>query len=733
MARLLHRMGTFAHRRPRWIIAVWLVVLLAIGAGAGAAGNSLTDDFTIPGSESQSAIDTLDAEFPSANGASVQIVLTAPAGSSVTDPDRQSAVATSLAAVSEVAQVASVVGPQATRAISSDGTVALAQAQLSVAAHEVDPATVPAISAAMAPAEAAGLTVTLGGTAFSGELPAGHAAEVIGLLIAVVVMAITLGSLLAAGLPLLTTLVGVGITLFGVWLASNVVTISTTGPTLALMLGLAVGIDYALFIVMRHRTELARGATIREGIATATATAGSAVVFAGTTVVIALLGLAVARVPFLAMMGVAAAAGVAVAVLVALTLVPALLAVAGERLRPKDGTPAARRAQIQSQAHPASQPWAERYVRRVIAHPVLVLVSGVAALLVLAAPVTGLALALPDAGSAPASSSQRQAYDTLARAFGPGTNGPLLVLADISGSTQPESAATAITATLTATPGVTRVSAPRMSADGSYALLQVIPATAPSAPETADVVRGIRDQSAAITAATGATVEVTGVTAVGIDVSDRLSASIVPFAAVVVGLSLLLLLLVFRSVAVPLKAAAGYLLSLGATLGASVAVFQWGWAADLVGVSTPAPLLSFMPIIVMAVLFGLAMDYEVFLVSRIHEAVVEGDDPIDAISVGARYAGRVVVAAAVIMIGVFGSFLLGGSATIKVIGFALAFGIFIDAFVVRLTLVPAALRLLGSHAWWLPAWLDRRLPRVNIDGVVLEQAPEQAPEPQPTA
>ncbi|MBZ5737680.1 MMPL family transporter [Nocardioides mangrovi] len=710
MSRLLRRLGTLTHRFRYLVVATWLALVVLLGLGVATWGNDLADEFSVPGSESQIAIDTVDREFPGAGGATVQVVMTAPEGETLASGSTGRAVEQSLTAASQVTGVAGVVPPGQSGQLTDDGRVGVADVRLTAEKSEVDDATLDAVEAALDPAVASGVEVDFTGSAYgSGPGGSSHAAEAVGVLLALVVIAVTVGSLIAAGLPILTALIGVVVGLSGIWLASDVTAISTTAPSLAMMLGLAVGIDYALLLLVRHRSELRGGASVRDAVATTAATAGTSVVFAGTTVVIALLGLAVARLPFLTVMGVAAAGMVVVAVLVATTLVPALLSILGERLRPRD-----RRTPEPEVADRG--PHGERWVRGVARRPVRVLVGGVLALAVLAIPVASMQLALPDAGSEPTDSSVRQGYDTVADSFGPGVNGPLLVLADLSASSDPAAAAASVTAQLAATDGVAQVGQPRLSADEEWALVQVVPTTGPADAATQDLVDSIRSESADLATATGATIQVTGATAQGIDVSSRLSGALLPFALVVVGLSFVLLVLVFGSILVPLTAALGYLLSLGAALGVTVAVFQWGWLGDGITGGATGPLVSFSPVIVMAVLFGLAMDYQLFLVSRIHEAVLDGVEPRAAIAEGGRHSARVVVAAALIMTGVFGSFVVAGSPTLRSIALALTVGVLVDAFVVRLTLVPAALGLLGHRAWWLPRWLGRRLPRLHVEG-----------------
>jgi putative drug exporter of the RND superfamily len=522
--------------------------------------------------------------------------------------------------------------------------------------------------------------------------------------------------LLTAGLPLLSALSGVLVGALGVYLASNVATVSSTAPSLALMIGLAVGIDYSVFILSRYRSELAAGKPPLEAVGVAASTAGSAVVFAGTTVVIALAGLTVVGIPFLTVMGLSAAAAVAIAVLVALTLIPALIGLAGPRLIPKPNSRAARR-----ERPGATAVLGERWARFVTRHPVRTITAVVAGLLVIAAPALSVQLALADNSSAPTGSTQQQAYDLVSTEFGPGFNGPLTLLVNAHPGVDPKTAATAVAATVKTLPDVVTITPVQLGTDGRTAVVSVIPGSGPHDSATTHLVNTIRAQAPAMARADSADVSVTGPTAVAIVVSDRLDSSLLPFAALVVGLSLILLCIMFRSIVVPFKAAAGFLLSIGASLGAVVAVFQWGWGHSLVGASTTGPVISFLPIILIAVLFGLAMDYEVFMVSRIREAYLQTNDPTRAVTEGGRRASRIVTAAALIMFSVFASFIKTPDATLKTIAFGLGVGVLIDAFLIRMTLVPAVLALLGHTSWKLPHILDRALPNIDIEGATPHQ------------
>jgi len=554
--------------------------------------------------------------------------------------------------------------------------------------------------------------------------------EALGVLFAAVVLIVTFGSLLAAGLPLLSAIVALAVSMGVVLTTASFVTVSSTTPLLALMIGLAVGIDYALFILSRHRSQLAAGMDAGESAATAVATSGSSVIFAGVTVMIALLGLLIVGIPFLGLMGVAAAIAVLLAMLAATTLLPAVMGLLGRRLAPK-----ARRSLRRAAAdRPASERpvrlgLGQRWVTLVLKAPVVAVIAVVGVLGVVAIPAASLALALPDGGSQAQGTTARSAYDIVSREFGPGRNGPLIVTVDITQTTKVVSDLTAIGDRIAQLPGVDSVSAGTPNATLDTAIIQVIPTTGPSDQKTTQLVESIRALEPAIAAKYGTPIAVTGATAVAIDISSRLDAALLPFGLVVVGLSVLLLTVVFRSLLVPLKAAIGYLLSVLASFGVVVAVFQWGWGGQALG-AVPGPILSFMPVLLMAILFGLAMDYEVFLVSGMREAYVRGvatlprgASPAErnavakaAIVSGFSGAARVVTAAALIMFFVFGAFVPEGSAVIKVIALGLAVGVFVDAFLIRMTLVPAVMALAGRAAWYLPRWLNRILPNVDIEG-----------------
>ncbi|GAA2697892.1 MMPL family transporter [Streptomyces violaceolatus] len=721
MSTLLYRLGRLSFRRRRHFVFAWVVILAACAFAALSAPAAEDDGFSIPGTESQKAFDLLDERFPGGNseGADARVVFAAPDGQRITARDHRLAVTEVVDDIAAGPQVKEVPSPFAPETVSKDGTTAYTTITYDATSDKLTEATREALLDAVQDGRDAGLTVEAGGSAVDGGPEFGGITELIGIGVAAVVLFITFRTFVAAGLPLVTALMGLGAGICLIIAAG----VATTTITLALMLGLAVGIDYALFIVSRYRTERAEGQSAEEAAGRAMGTAGSAVVFAGATVVIALAGLSVAGVPLLTDMGLAAAGTVVIAVLVALTLLPALLGFFPRAVLPRTDRAARKRAS--GTKEPAGSRWARFVVRR----PLAVLLLSVAGLGIVAVPALDLQLALPGDESLPTSTTQRRAYDTLADGFGPGFNGPLTIVIDARGADDAKAAADRARKILDTTDGVAEVSPAMFNKAEDTAVLAAVPGTGPTATETKDLVETIRAEADTLEADTGASMVVTGQTALNIDVSNKVTAALLPYLAVVVGLAVLLLMIVFRSVLVPLKAALGFLLSVAAAFGVIVAVFQWGWLAGLLGVAQTGPVMSMMPIFLIGVVFGLAMDYEVFLVTRIREAHVRGEGPAQAVVTGFRHSARVVVAAAVIMIAVFGGFIGLTDSLIKMLGLGLASAVLFDAFVVRMTLVPAALALLGHSAWWIPRWLDRVLPDLDIEGERLTHALETGSAP----
>ncbi|MEV6970488.1 MMPL family transporter [Hamadaea sp. NPDC051192] len=716
MATFLYRIGRFAYARRWLVLAVWVVFLAVAGAGAALFAGKTSNDFSIPGTESQQAIDQLSERFPEAHagGASARVVFVAPEGKTVADPSVQSAVGAVVAALNKAPQVANVADPYTAKTISPDNPrYAFAQVTYGVQGMALTDSDREALFDAAQLGRDQGLTVEVGGDALRAN-PETGIVEVLGIVIAAVVLVVTLGSLIAAGLPLLTALTGIGVGISGIALAARWFDINSNSLILALMLGLAVGIDYSLFIVSRFRHELLVRKNGPEAAGRAVGTAGSAVVFAGLTVIIALAALSVVGIPLLRSMGLAAAATVAVSVLVAITLLPALLGFTGTRL--VRGRLFGRRTPDPESDEAGSTPMGERWAKFIVRFRVPALILAVAGLAALAVPAASLRLGLPDDGMQASSTTQRKAYDLMSEGFGPGFNGPLVVVAELPTGSDPQTTSATLAGALMKVDNVLYASPTGVSPDGHTALLAVIPKTGPNDEKTADLVTAIRDQAGDLKAATGATVSVTGQTALAIDVSARLGEALVPYLCVVVGLAFLLLLLVFRSILVPLTATLGFLLSVAATFGAVVAVYQWGWLSSVFGVEETGPIMSMLPVLLIGILFGLAMDYQVFLVTRMREDYVHGASARGAIVTGFRHGARVVTAAAIIMISVFGGFVFSSETLIQSIGFALAFGVLVDAFVVRMTIIPALMSLLGKAAWWMPRWLNKILPNVDVEG-----------------
>ncbi|MFF4050474.1 MMPL family transporter [Streptomyces chartreusis] len=720
MATFLYKVGRLAFRRRHFVALIWVALLTLAGVGAASAPAAGSTSFSIPGTEAQKAFDLLDQRFPgmSADGATARVVFKAPHGEKMTDAGNKATVQDTVKELSDGSEVASVADPYAAKAVSKDGTIAYASVKYEVSGMELKDASREALEDAAQDARDAGLTVEVGGDALQ-TTPETGATEVIGIAVAAVVLVITFGSLIAAGLPLLTALIGVGIGISTITALANALELGSTTSTLAMMIGLAVGIDYALFIVSRYRAELAEGREREEAAGRAVGTAGSAVVFAGLTVVIALVGLSVVNIPMLTKMGIAAAGTVVIAVLIALTMIPALLGYAGKKVRPAGSRSrwmGGRRAEKKAATGKAKPNMGTRWASFVVRRPIAVLLLGVIGLGAAAIPASSLELGLGDDGSQPTSTTQRRAYDLLSDGFGPGFNGPLMVVVDAKGQDDPDAVFQQVGDDIKGLKNVVTVTPAAPNKAGDTATITVIPKSKPSSVTTEDLVHSIRDKGAEVKADTDADVLVTGSTAMNIDVSQKLNDALLPYLALVVGLAFLLLIVVFRSILVPLKAALGFLLSVMAALGAVVAVFQWGWFAGLMGVEETGPVMSMMPIFMVGVVFGLAMDYEVFLVTRMREAYVHGEKPSQAVVTGFKHGARVVTAAAVIMMAVFAGFIGSSESMVKMIGFGLAIAVFFDAFVVRMAIVPAVLALLGKKAWWLPKWLDRALPNVDVEG-----------------
>ena len=712
MPRHLHRIGATCARHPRTVIALWLVVVVAAGFAARAAGSRTGDESVVPGSDSAAATALLERSQPERTKSTSPLLLEAADGRLTEDE-----VTAVVQAVEDAPHVASASNPLATPGdVSDDGSVAVVRVQADVGSTELTKEMAEEIYAAAEGAAGDGVRVEAGGDIgrrVSREPP--HTSEIVGLTTAVIVLLFVLGGAVAMAMPIVTALVAVVLGLSVITLLTHTMTVPDVAPTLGTMIGLGVGIDYALFLISRHRELRRGGRDAADAAGAAIATSGSAVLFAGATVVIALASLAVADIAPVTGLGVSAAAMVAVAVLVALTLLPALLGLAGDRI----DALAVRRdpAAVQARSEHRWRRWAELVVRRRL------LAAGAAAvvLLVLAIPALSLELGQVDVGAKPPSTTERQAYDLNARAFGPGANGTILVAVETPSGTEARELET-LRSEIAATPGVASVSPPDAAGDGRSAVLSVQADTAPSDEATAELVTELRDDVLpAATEGTGMTASVGGQTAAQIDLAAQIAAKLPLIIAVVVGLSFVLLLVAFRSVLVPVKAAAMNLVSVAAAYGVLVAVFQWGWGAELIGLDGPMAIVSYVPMVMFAVLFGLSMDYEVFLLSRVYEAYRESGDNNAATVRGLALTGRIITAAALIMVSVFASFVLDGDPLVKMFGVGLAAAIAIDATIVRCLLVPAVMAMLGRPSWWCPRWLLRILPPVDIEGAGWER------------
>ena len=710
MSTLLFRLGSGAARHPWRVIAAWLVMAIAVVATSGAFGRTLEDSFSVPGVDSQDAVDLLTAAGSDQAGLTARVVVARGDGemAPLDSPDALALLGELRSELQALPNVLAVSGPLDAGTVSPDGRVAM----LSVSYPVVDELDVTDLDRLVEVVESVsadrGLRVEAGGDLFFalGEAESGPG-EFVGLLVAMVVLLVAFGSVVAMGLPIGMALFGLAVGVSSMGLVAHLIDVPSWAPQIGSMIGLGVGIDYALFLVTRHREFLARGLDVAEAAGRAVATAGQAVIFAGGTVVISILGLAVAGVPFMTAAGVAISVIVLLMVVASVTLLPAFLGVAGTRID---------RFSIHRRGHPGGVgPGWQRWGRHVADHAWPYAIGVTAVLLALTAPVLSLDLGFPDDGSQPASQTQRRAYDLMADGFGPGVNGPLVVAIDTAGDT---AVVGRLSDAIAADPGIASVGPARVDTDAGIATIVALPTTAPQDDATFDTVQRLRSE--VVPPALGsspASAHVGGTTASFGDVAGRVSDRLPAFVGAVLLLSFLLLMVVFRSVLVPLKAALLNLLSIGASYGVLVAVFQWGWGKDLIGLESTIPVVSFIPMFLFAILFGLSMDYEVFLLSRVREHYVATEDNDAAVVHGLATTARVITSAALIMISVFGGFVLGSDPTTKMFGLGLAVAIFVDATVVRIVLVPATMKLLGDANWWLPGWLDRILPHVDIEGV----------------
>jgi putative drug exporter of the RND superfamily len=708
--------GRWCMRHRRIVLLVWLVALIGSVAASQAAHTSFSTKFQLPNTQSARALSLLQKDFPAVSGDSDQIVLHARSGT-VHDTAVQEAAVAMLRKVAGLPHVQSVTSPYTASGVaqvSKDGTVAFATVHFDELAQALPKQAVQKVITTAQAAQTRELQVALGGQAIeTAEATTSSASTGVGIICAIIVLGIAFGALFAAFLPLITALVAIGIGYAVTGLLTHVFSVASFATILGVLIGLGVGVDYALFIVTRHRTGLLGGRSVEDAAVNAVNTAGRAVFFAGIIVCIALLGQFALGVSFLYGVAVSAAVTVALTMLSSLTLLPALLGFVGTRVLSRR-----QRARLAASGPVAEETagfW-RRWALAIERHPVLPAAAALAAVIVIALPVFALRLGLDDAGSDPSATTTRQAYDLLAKGFGPGFNGPFQLVAELHSPADQAKFASLLT-TVARQPGVLAVTPAVPSPGGRVAVAQVYPTTSPQAVATSALLHRLRsDTIPGAESGTSLTVLVGGVTATQNDFASVLSAKLPVFIAVVVILAFLLLVAVFRSLLIPLIASIMNVLSVGAALGIMNAVFEWGWGHSLFGISGTAPVEVFIPVLLFSILFGLSMDYEVFLVSRMHEQWLLTGDNRRAVTLGQAETGRVITAAATIMILVFASFILGGSIIIKQFGIGLAGAIIIDAFIIRTVLVPAIMHLSGNANWWLPRWLDRALPHLSLEG-----------------
>jgi RND superfamily putative drug exporter len=732
MNQFLDTLGRWCARRHWVVIAAWLAILVVLVLTRAAFGGHFTNDYRVPGSDSSAGQSVLAKEFPTQSGNAGQIVFHAHSGTVAAQKD---AVNSSMSQIGKLPHVISAVSPFATSnspLVSKDGTTAYGTVSWDVVPASLDSAYLDRMDKATAPARSAGLQVEYGaGAGQIGQHTDDKKSEIIGLSCALLLLMLMFGSIVAAALPLLSAVFSVlaGLSLVGLLAAAT--TFPVSAPTVATLLGLGVAVDYGLFLMARHREQLDHGVPVVKSAGRANATSGAAIVVAGGTVVVAILGLYVADVPFVGAMGLASAVVVAVTMLAALTLMPAFMGVAGRNVRALRDLRAERRATAGQSGDAAAASLAEmaaaadaahersafaRWGRRVSDRPTGWALGAIAALVVLSIPLFSLRLGQLDASTNPTSESIRRAYDLIEKGFGPGANGPLTVVVSLpakNSSQQNQQVLSDLSSTLSKTADVAAVGAPSVNSAGTTAVINVVPASSPQASATTDLVNELRDS---VLPKVPATTYVVGTTASYVDFTAKISQRIPWLILVVVALAFLLLTTAFRSIVIATKAAVLNLLSVGAAYGVVVAVFQWGWGSSLVGIHEDLPIPAFVPMLMFAIIFGLSMDYEVFLISRVHEAWTKTKDAHRSVAIGIGGTARVITTAAAIMIVVFLSFVLDKDPTVKMLAVGMAVAVLIDASIIRMVLVPAVMSLLGTRAWWLPSWLDRALPNLDIEG-----------------
>ncbi|MEH6935187.1 MMPL family transporter [Bacillus sp. JJ783] len=717
MAKYLYKLGYWAVNHRKKVVFSALAILIALVLFAVNMGSSFKDELSIPNTPADKAGKVIEKEFKAMQpaGAQVKVAFKAPKNETLESAEVQQKIAGVLEEIKKDSAVDSVAAPMQLQNLSEDKTIGYAVVTYKVKAEKVTEASKDKILDSIETTRDAGIQTELSGgdVTFSDSETSGMT-EIVGVLVAFVVLAFTFVSFLVAGLPILTAIIGLAIGMLGIMIGTNYVEIQSVSLSLAAMLGLAVGIDYALFIINRFRQQLAQGDSVPESVAIATGTAGSAVIFAGLTVIIGLLGLSVTKIPFLTAMGVSAAFTVLAAVLVSVIILPAILGLVGHKIAPSKQNRFLQKMTGAGKKHAGSNKWGEFVIRR----PLIVTIFAIGLLAVISIPFFHMNLGLPSDGTTKSTeTTERRAYDLLTEAYGEGFHASLMVVAKSEEATaETQNTMNTIAKELGKLPDVKSVTPAIPGPSGKIYMISITPKTGPDDTKTKDLVKAIRDKSNQTEKKNEIELMVTGTAAMNIDIVQKLSDALPVFAALIVGLAYVLLVLVFRSLLIPLKAVLGFLLSLGATLGAVVFFVQDGHFQNIFGFPAAGPILAFLPVILIGILFGLAMDYEVFLVSKMREVYTHTGDPKRAIVEGMRESGRVVVAAGLIMMSVFIGFMLAPDTIIKSIGMALTFGVFFDAFIVRMTIVPAVMTLMGKSAWYLPKWLDKILPNIDVEG-----------------
>jgi RND superfamily putative drug exporter len=738
MNMLLERLGAFSARRWWIVIIGWVVILGGLLIAHHASGGEYVNDYTVAGSNSALGKDLLSSTSPQQGGYAGQIVFHAKSG---TLTAQENAVNQSVTNVSKLQYVIKAVSPFASSSsglVSKDGTIAYSSVSWSKNPNSLDQSYLDKLNQAVAPARSAGLQVEYGGGAGQiGNASHDLTSEVIGLACALLLLLFMFGSLIAAAIPLVSAIFSVlsGLSLLGV--LSSVMTFPTTAPTIATLLGLGVAVDYGLFLVARHREQLDNGMDVITSVAKSAGTSGAAIVVAGGTVVVSILGLYVSGVAFVGALGLAAAIVVALTMLAALTLVPAFMGVSRENVRSLGARFRARRAGLSAQEQAVQTAAAThdqhehsafaRWGKKVSDQPWPWAIVSVLILVVLSIPLFSITLGQPDNGTNPTSESNRQAYDLISQGFGVGVNGPLVVVVKLpkESSTDQQQLLSTMQQNVKSTSGVASVGPAQINSAATTASFTVIPTTRPQATQTEQLVSQLRD---VVLPKSHVTSYVTGTTAGTVDFSERITSRIPWLILTVVAIAFILLTVAFRSVVIAVKAAVFNLLSIGAAYGVIVAIFQWGWGSSLIGLHTTLPIPAYVPMLVFAIVFGLSMDYEVFLLSRVHEAWVETGDAHRSVAIGIGSTARVITTAAAIMVVVFASFVLNVDPTVKMLSIGMAFAVLIDASLVRMMLVPSVMSLLGKHAWWMPRWLEPIVPHLQLEGSA-EPAPAPGPEP----